>query len=63
MLKKNLKKNFKNQVTEMCKENWLIKICIQNNRKRGNYQSNKIWTKTLTVGCVVIYEKSDLDHR
>lgn len=31
--------------------------------KRGNYQSNKIWTKTLTVGCVVKYEKSDLDHR
>lgn len=47
----------------MCKENWLIKICIKNNRKRGNYQSNKIWTKALTVGCVVKYEKSDLDHR
>lgn len=62
MLKKN-KKNLKKQVTEICKENWLIKICIQNNRKRGNYQSNKIWTKTLTVGCVVKYEKSDLDHR
>lgn len=47
----------------MCKENWLIKICVKNNRKRGNYQSIKIWTKTLTVGCVVKYEKSDLDHR